>query len=314
MTSLTTRATNQVLRLAVKSFRGSQSGFVRRFRLLTRVSASRARLPKGVMATSDQVGGVPGDWLVPRQSRGTLLYLHGGAFVAGSPAMYRSFCAALARRLSLRVFVPDYRLAPEHAFPAALDDAAAVYEALLTQLDAGEALVVAGDSAGGNLALGVIQHAVTRGLRLPSCGLLISPGLDMMAGGPSLIRNERRDHMLSRHIIDHAIAAYLQGGDASDPRATPLRGIMAGLPPLLVTASESECLHDDATRLCEAITRVGGSAQLLTRPDMPHVWPVFSDLLPEAAEDFQYIAAWVDALLDAPPGSMSFPLADYAFR
>lgn len=300
MTSLTTRIANRVLRLTVKSYRGGQAGFVRRFRLLSRISASRARLPQGVLATSGRVGGVPGEWLVPHNARGVLLYLHGGAFVAGSPQMYRPFCAALARRLSLRVFVPDYRLAPEHAFPAAPDDAAAVYSALATQLRPDEAFMVAGDSAGGNLALGVLQHGLARGLRLPACGLLISPGLDLNGGGPSLVGNARRDHMLSRHIIDHAIAAYLQGADGSDPRATPLLGVMAGLPPLMITVSESECLRDDAYRLQAAVSQAGGSAQLLSRDDAPHVWPVFSDLLPEAREDLAHLSAWAGALLGTP--------------
>lgn len=300
MTSLTTRIANRVLRLTVKSYRGGQDGFVRRFRLLSRISASRARLPRGVLASSGRVGGVSGEWLVPHNARGILLYLHGGAFVAGSPQMYRPFCAALARRLSLRVFVPDYRLAPEHAFPAAPDDAAAVYAALAAQLRPGDAFMVAGDSAGGNLALGVMQHAVREGLRLPACGLLISPGIDLTCGGASLTGNARRDHMLSPRIIDHAIAAYLQGGDASDPRATPLLGGMAGLPPLLVTVSESECLRDDAYRLQAAVSQAGGSAQLLSRPDAPHVWPVFTDLLPEAREDFTHLAAWAGALLGMP--------------
>lgn len=294
MTALTTRAANQVLRLAVKSFNGSPEGFVRRFRLLTRISASRAHLPRGVMAVSSRVGGVPGEWLVPRKARGTLIYLHGGAFVAGSPAMYRSFCAQLARRLTLRVFVPDYRLAPEHPFPAAPDDAAAVYTALAGQLGAGEAFVVAGDSAGGNLALGVMQHALARGLRLPDCGLLISPGLDLTGGSLSLAVNERRDHMLSGRIIDLAIAAYLRGGDASDPRVSPLLGHMAGLPPLLVTVSDSECLRDDAYRLRDALLQAGGQVELLARADAPHVWPVFVDLLPEAREDVQRITAFME--------------------
>lgn len=313
MTSLTTRIANRVLRLTVKSYRGSQAGFVRRFRLLSRISAGRARLPQGVLATSGRVGGVPGEWLVPHNARGVLLYLHGGAFVAGSPQMYRPFCAALARRLSLRVFVPDYRLAPEHAFPAAPDDAAAVYAALAAQLRPGDAFMVAGDSAGGNLALGALQHALHRDLRLPACALLISPGLDLNGGGPSLVANARRDHMLSRHIIEHAIAAYLQGADGSDPRATPLLGPMAGLPPLMITVSESECLRDDAYRLQTAVSQAGGSAQLLSRADAPHVWPVFNDLLPEAREDFDHLAAWAGALLGMPVRRPRSRSADRSF-
>lgn len=299
MTSLTTRVANQIFRLAVKSYRGSPDGFVRRFRLLTRISGARATVPSGVLCADATVAGVPGEWLVPHGARGTLLYLHGGAFVSGSPAMYRRFCATLAQRLSLRVFVPDYRLAPEHPFPAAPDDASAVYEALAAELGRDEALVVAGDSAGGNLALGVLQQAALNGLRRATCAVLISPGLDMTGSGVSLRQNARRDHMLSRHIIDHAIKTYMAGGDARDPRASPLFGQLAGLPPLLVTVSDSECLRDDALRLVAGVRDAGGVARLLSRPDAPHVWPVFINLLPEADEDLRHITSWVTAELAA---------------
>lgn len=297
MTSLTMRVTNQIFRLTVKSYRGSSAGFVRRFRLLTRISGAGATVPAGVLRAAGTVAGVPGEWLVPHGARGTLLYLHGGAFVSGSPAMYRRFCAALAQRLSLRVFVPDYRLAPEHPFPAASDDACAVYEALVAELSRRDVLVVAGDSAGGNLALGVLQYAELRGLRRATCAVLVSPGLDMTSSGSSMHRNARRDHMLSPHIIDHATKIYMGGGDARDPRASPLFGQLAGLPPLLITVSDSECLRDDALRLAAGVRAAGGVAHLLTRPDAPHVWPVLIHLLPEADEDLRHITSWVAAEL-----------------
>lgn len=300
MTSLRAHALHRVLRLSVKSFRGSQQGFVRRFRLITRAAGVAARLPRGVIATRDHVGGVPGEWLIPQGARGLLLYCHGGAFVTGSPAMYRSFCASLAKALRLRVFVPDYRLAPEHPFPAAPDDALAAYRAAIARLKPEEALVIAGDSAGGNLALGVMQQAVAGGLRVPDCAVLISPGLDLTCSGAALDANDRSDHMLSRHIIDHAVAAYLPAGDAADPVASPLWGEMAGLPPLLVSVSDSECLRDDSYRLRDRAAAAGVPVRLLARPDMTHVWPVFVQLLPEADEDFRTITRFVeDSLADA---------------
>lgn len=245
MPSIQAQVMNKIASIALKSYKGSGAGFVRRFRMVTAASNLLAPVPKGLKHIKGQLGGVPGEWLIPKNPRGALLYIHGGAFVAGHPPMYRPFCGALANALGVRVFMVDYRLAPENAFPVPLEDCISSFEALVADTPTGEPIFVAGDSAGGNLSLAVLQHAVKN--KLPAHGgLLISPATDMRRLSPSIKGNDATDSMLSAHIIEHAANLYLCGHDPADKRASPLLGELKGLPPLMVTASESECLLDDS--------------------------------------------------------------------
>lgn len=284
MPSIQARIMNQIARVAIKSYRGDATGFVRRFRLVTGASKLLAPVPKGLKHIKGQLGGVPGEWLIPKNPRGALLYIHGGAFVAGHPPMYRPFCGALANALGFRVFMVDYRLAPEFPFPTPLNDCTAAYEALLDDTPDGEPLFVAGDSAGGNLSLAVLQHAVKKKWRANG-GLLISPATDMRRLSPSIEGNNTRDSMLSAHIIELAAKLYMGDHDPADERASPLIGKLKGLPPLMVTASEDECLLDDSVQLRDLVQKAGGSIELLTRPGMPHIWPTMNLAMPEAKED-----------------------------
>lgn len=295
MPSIQAKVLNRIARISIKSIQGSQSSFVKRFRLVTGASSLLAPVPKGLKHLKGQLGGVPGEWLIPVNPRGALLYIHGGAYVSGSPPMYRHFCGALANALGLRVFMVDYRLAPEHPFPAPYDDCVAAFDALVKDTPNGEPIVVGGDSAGGNLSLAVLQHAV-KSKQAVAAGLLISPGLDMRCLSPSIQRNNESDSMLSVHIIHHAAHAYLNGHDATDPKASSLLGNMKGLPPILVSASESECLFDDAELLKQAVQAKGGTVQVLSRPGMPHIWPVMTLMLPEAKEDLKTIIEFLTPL------------------
>lgn len=296
MPSIQAQVMNKIASLALKSYRGSGAGFVRRFRMVTAASNLLAPVPKGLKHIKGQLGGVPGEWLIPVNPKGALLYIHGGAFVAGHPPMYRPFCGALANALGFRVFIVDYRLAPENAFPVPLEDCISSFEALVADTPAGEPIFVAGDSAGGNLSLAVLQHAVKN--KLPANGgLLISPATDMRRLSPSIEGNDATDSMLSAHIIEHAANLYLCGHDPADERASPLLGKLKGLPPLMVTASESECLLDDSVLLRDAVEKVGGTITLLTRPGMPHIWPTMNLAVPEAKEDLLKIIQFFSPLV-----------------
>ena len=176
MPSIQAKVMNKIASIALKSYRGNGAGFVRRFRMVTAASNLLAPVPKGLKHIKGALGGVPGEWLIPVNPKGALLYIHGGGFVAGHPPMYRPFCGALANALGFRVFMVDYRLAPENPFPAPLDDCIAAFEALVADTPTGEPIFVAGDSAGGNLSLAVLQHALKK--KLPAHGgLLMSPPL-----------------------------------------------------------------------------------------------------------------------------------------
>lgn len=200
--------------------------------------------------------------------------------------MYRPFCGKIARSLGLRVFMVDYRLAPEFPFPVPLDDCIAAFEALADLNGEGAPLLVAGDSAGGNLTMAVLQHDLAHGKKATG-GVLISPSLDARVISPSITSNDASDSMLSAHIIEHAARVYLNGHKPEDPRASPLLGEMKGLPPILSFASNSECLRDDTLLLAKAIEKAGGQIKVHTRDGMPHIWPVMVALLPEAREDLK---------------------------
>lgn len=209
--------------------------------------------PKGAVYTSAEVGGVSGEWVQARtdvsDNETILLYLHGGGFVGCSARTHRPITAAFALQ-GLRVFVPNYRLAPEHPFPAAPQDVLAVYRALRAQAPHAR-ITVAGDSAGGNLALGLMLTLRDAGEPLPQAAALFSAALDMTGASPSVTLNAQRDAMFDPEQLPYLTEAYLAGADPSQPLASPLMGDMVGLPPMLLHVGESELLRDDSIRLAK---------------------------------------------------------------
>ena len=227
------------------------------------------------------VGGVPGEWVEAGQGAAaatTLLYLHGGGFVGCSPHSHRSLTAALALQ-GLRVFVPDYRLAPEHPFPAAVNDVQAVWRALRAAQPG--RMVVAGDSAGGNLALGLMLALRDAGESLPDAAVLFSPSTDLTGGSPSLHANADRDAMFRGEHLDHLARFYMAGADRAQPLASPLLGDLKGLPPLMLQVGDDEVLRDDSLRLAHKAREAGVLVDLEVFPAVPHVWQLLWRL-PEA--------------------------------
>ena len=240
--------------------------------------------------------GVPGEWArgkVP--CAGVMLYLHGGGYFACSPATHRPITGGFARQ-GFEVFAPGYRLAPEHPFPAALDDALACYRALLATHEAAR-LVVAGDSAGGGLALATLLAAREVGLAMPSGLVLFSPWTDLAATGDSIQANAARESMLVGTRIPEVAALYLQGADPETPLASPLYGNLAGLPPTLIQVSEREILLDDSRRVAEKINAAGGQAELSVWPNLPHAWQINQAFLPEARQALIQAADFAKATL-----------------
>jgi epsilon-lactone hydrolase len=227
----------------------------------------------------------------------TLLYLHGGAFVFGSPQDYRSLSAELGRAAGSRAVSPDYRLAPEHPFPAAVDDAVAVYRALLEAGRAPGEIVVAGDSAGGGLAISMLVAAREGGLPMPAAALAISPWVDLACEGSSMQTKREEDPALERAGLIGMARLYLDGQPARTPLASPLFADLTGLPPLLIQVGSAEILLDDAVRLAGRAAEAGVRVELSVWPDMPHVWHFFGFMLPEGRQAIAEAGSFLGAQL-----------------
>ncbi|NQZ51178.1 MAG: alpha/beta hydrolase [Moritella sp.] len=220
-----------------------------------------------------------------------LLYVHGGAFVFKTPAIHNNFIARLAEPLDLHAIIPDYPLAPEQPFPAALD---CCYDIYLSLLDAGtlpEDIIVAGDSAGGNIALSLLLRAKRNGLPMPSCCVLLSPVADMTQSGMSSVENRYSDALFSLEVMLHCRNWYL-GGDNTDlhnDEISPLFGDFTGFPPFMFHVGSTELMRDDSTRLAEFMQAKGVDAHLQIWRQMPHVFPLFEQLPESKAALIQII-------------------------
>ena len=227
-------------------------------------------------------GGVKAQWIETPASRTDrqLLYLHGGAYRVGSPATYRHFTWRLATAARARLLAIDYRLAPEHPFPAALEDTFSAYRWLLA--GAAQGLAIVGDSAGGGLALALLLKLRDAGLPLPAAAVALSPWTDLALTGASLTLNADADPMLNADDLPHFAADYLAGADSRNPYASPFYGDPFGLPPTLFHVGADEILRDDAVRMAEKMRQAKCRVELQIWPRMPHVWHLLAPLLPEA--------------------------------
>ncbi|MDH4167101.1 MAG: alpha/beta hydrolase [Gammaproteobacteria bacterium] len=262
----------------------------RRLALVTRLT-----LPaRGVDFTAATRGGVSGEFAQARglaTTRGTVLYLHGGAYCVGSPATHRAITSHLARRTAARVFVADYRLAPEHPFPAAVDDAVAAYRALLRDgCSTGHSAII-GDSAGGGLALATALRLRDLGEPLPAALVLFSPWVDL--GTPDRGVEPAGEAMLSRAWTAECARLYLGGRDSSDPLASPINGELRGLPPTLVQVGQDELLLPDARRLHSALAAAEVPVELQEYPRRWHVFQVNAGVLADADRALAAVARFL---------------------
>jgi len=230
------------------------------------------------------VAGTPAEWLrAPlADANHVLLYLHGGGYVMGSPHTHRALAGELSRATQARVLVPDYRLAPEAPFPAAVDDAVAVYAALLDEGYPPDRLAIAGDSAGGGLTVATLFALRHRQLPLPRAAVCISPWSDLRCSNASYLTRADADPMVNVEDIEFMAGTYLNGADPNSPLASPNRADLRGLPSLLIQVGRDEVLLDDALVLHEAARSAGVESTLEIWDDMIHVWHAFHPMLPEA--------------------------------
>jgi epsilon-lactone hydrolase len=270
---------------------------------LSRYDAYNRHLTRGLQVTSVSEP-VRGEWLLPNGDvlDAAILYVHGGAYVACSPLSHRALTTALARDSGFALFAVDYRLAPEHPFPAAVEDVLAAYDAIVARGVAPNRIVLAGDSAGGGLALGASLAIKARGNGPALAGIVAySPWTDLLATGDSIRTNSESDDMLVGSGVTQSARNYARSdADVRNPLASPLYGDLAGFPPTLLFASRNEILRDDAVRFAERARSQGSPVLLELEPGMPHVWPIFFDVMPEAKRTVARSVEFVRALLARP--------------
>jgi len=285
MRQMSLRAARLFLRLAVKPRLTKAADFTQAARALD-LRLPYDAPPQGFRA--ERIGGVAGEWALSGSGVG-LLYLHGGAYFAGTARSHRPITSFLARR-GFDVFAPSYRLAPRHPFPAALEDVLAVYGELAAR---GSPLPVAGDSAGGGLALAMMLTLRDAGSALPVAAALFSPWTDLAVTGASAREEEAGEPVLSRRLVKIAARAYLAGARADDPRASPLYGELAGLPPILIHVGEREILRDDSLRFAARGLAAGVEVKAVAWPGVPHGWQLAAGLLEEARDSLDAAAAFL---------------------
>ena len=306
MASWQARVARYVIRKRVRPALGDMRDLMR----VRKVMGQALPPPKGVTYVPGTLGGVPGEWIerdgaapIAASPRPTLMYVHGGGFVGCSPRTHRPITAAFALR-GFRVFAPDYRLAPEHPFPAPLDDVAAAWSALRAQHDAdspAQRLVLAGESAGGNLALALMLTLRDAGQRQPDAAALFSPATDLGGGSPSIEGNGDRDPMFHGPSLENLGNAYLGAlGDATNPLISPIHGDPGGLPPLLIHVAAEEALRDDGLRFAEKARASGVHVETTVWPVVPHAW----QLLAKVPEARRSIARASEFLKSAVPGAI----------
>jgi epsilon-lactone hydrolase len=250
--------------------------------------------PGGVDYLEIDAGGVPAMWAAPKgceESR-VLLCLHGGGFITGSIYTHRKLFAHLATALGVRALLVSYRLVPETAHPAPVEDVVAAYRWLLEQGIAAEHVAFTGDSAGGLLSITAQLHARHDGLPLPAAAMLISPWIDMEVTGETMESNNGKDALFSKPWVQEMAQLYLGGADPRDPGVNPLHADLAGLPPIYIQVGDQELLLDDSRRLAERARAAGVDVRLDVFPEQQHTFQMMAGRAPEADDAIRRLAEW----------------------
>lgn len=271
----------------------------RHFETFTRILLPRAT---GVAVESAELGGIQADRLRPKEARDdkVLLYLHGGAYILGSRRTHRQLVSHVARAAGVAAVVPDYRLAPEHPWPAAIEDSVAVYRSLLSRGTRAEDIVIAGDSAGGGLAVATLLSLRHAGDALPAAAVLLSPFLDVTGSGESAQTRAEQDPWFDPSDME-VVARYYCPDESQwrNPLVSPVFANVAGLPPMLIQVGDDEILLSDSTRFANKLEAAGVAVDLEVWPEMWHVFPMFVSKMPEGREAVRKIGAYIKERLAA---------------
>ncbi len=258
-----------------------------------------AREPEGVRYIEVDARGVPSAWLVPDgadMSR-RMLHLHGGGYVAGDIQTHRAYGGYVARAAGIPVLMADYRLGPEHVFPAALEDGIAAFEFMCANGPDGpaeaEKTIIAGDSAGGGLSLSVMMALRDRGKRLPDAAVLLSPWADLVCEAETMQTRAKADPLVGQDWLKACAEAYAPGVDKADPQLSPVLGDFRGLPPMAILVGDAEVLLDDSLEVAKKARAAGVRVDCEVFPEMVHIWPVLFPFIPEGAQAIEKVAAFI---------------------
>jgi monoterpene epsilon-lactone hydrolase len=310
MASLRARLTRQALRIIVRPRYSNQPIAVQRRRM--DAAGRLQRIPRGTAIAPVVANGVPGEWVIPSGASPSrvIYFLHGGGYSLGSLDSYRAFVARLAVAASARAFHIDYRLAPEHKFPAAVEDALAGYRWLIDRGIAPRSIVLAGDSAGGGLSVALLVALRDARDRLPAAAVLLSPWTDLAFTGASLRTRANADPIFgptgnSTRLVER----YLGELDPRTPLASPLYADLRGLPPLLIHVGTDEMILDDSTRLADRARAAGVEVTLKIWPGLWHVFQMIP-FLPESGQSLGEIGAFIQESSRMPAPASANPVAE----
>ena len=242
------------------------------------------RMPRGVACRHDTLAGLPAGWLVPQGAPedAVLLYWHGGAYLVGSIRSHRPLVSHIANAAGIQAVIPEYRLAPEHRYPAAVDDSVRVYRALLDSGIKANRIVVGGDSAGGGLTVAMLLALRDAGVPLPRACFLLSPWLDVTGSGESMRTRAGRDPLFKPHYMPDVVSRYCDEHETRLPTVSPVFADVTGLPPTLIQVGDEEILLSDSERFADRLADAGVDVKLDVWPGMWHVWQMFVRLMPES--------------------------------
>lgn len=255
-----------------------------------------SRLPKDVKCEPINAGGVPGEWITTPDiiSDHVLLYFHGGGYIGGSIETHKDLVSRISRAAKVRVLIINYRLAPEHSFPAALEDAVIAYQWLLTneKIDP-KNIIIGGDSAGGGLTISTLVKLREEGVPLPTAAICLSPWTDLAGTGESIKTKAELDPFITPELDEFCAKMYLKDVDPKNYLASPLYADLTGLPPIYIQVGTSECLLDDSKRLAKNAKEAGIDVELDIWEDMIHIFAIFAPLAPEGQQAILKISDFI---------------------
>jgi acetyl esterase/lipase len=270
--------------LDIKKERADMDAMAKLFKPLAEINCTRA-----------DIQGVPAEWITPPvvdKDRG-ILYLHGGYFISGSIESHRHLAGSIAYAAQAKALIIEYRLAPEHRFPAGMEDALVAYQWMLAQGYEPSQIFLAGDSAGGGLVLSTLLALKERSLPLPAGGVCLSPATDLTFSGESWKKNLKKELIVNPYTADKLQSIYLGDVDARNPLASPLFGDLQGLPPIMIQVGSDEMLLSDAQVFAERAKQAGVEVRLEVWPGMQHVWQYAASRLPEGRKAIDRIGEFI---------------------